>query len=259
MVGDQRAVNWVYVLHGIFGVGRNWTSFARRLVEARPEWGVVLVDLRQHGHSQGFKPPHTLEACAHDLRELAESIRHPPKVILGHSFGGKVALMATLVLSPSQVWVIDSSPSRRTPSGGAYQMLEILKRLPGPFRDRREAVESLQDEGVAEHVAHWMATNLEADGRGYSWCFDLTDIESMMSDFFRQDLWEIVEDPHQASEIHLVRATKSDVVPIEDLKRFDRSNLNGRIFGHEVSGGHWLHVDNPDDLQILIQDRLPGV
>jgi esterase len=259
MVGDQRTVNWVYVLHGIFGAGRNWASFARKLVEARPEWGVVLVDLRQHGRSRGFKPPHTLEACAQDLLELAEFVQHPPRVILGHSFGGKVALMATRVLPPSQVWVIDSSPSRRTPSGGAYQMLEILKRLPGPFRDRGEVVESLQAEGVAEHVAHWMATNLEVDVSGYYWCFDLADIESMMSDFFRQDLWDIVEDPHQDSEIHLVRATRSDVVPVEDLERFDRVNRNRRIFGHEVSGGHWLHVDNPDGLHILLQDRLPRV
>src|SRR6201999_468457 len=52
---------WLLVLHGIFGSGRNWGSIARRLVEARPEWGAVLVDLRLHGQSrEGFGAPHTM-------------------------------------------------------------------------------------------------------------------------------------------------------------------------------------------------------
>ncbi|HSM35677.1 MAG TPA: hypothetical protein VK837_04695, partial [Longimicrobiales bacterium] len=39
---------WLYVLHGIYGAGRNWGSVARALVERRPDWGAVLVDLRGH-------------------------------------------------------------------------------------------------------------------------------------------------------------------------------------------------------------------
>ena len=257
IVGDESATDWLYVLHGIFGAGRNWVSFARNLVEVRPEWGVVLVDLRQHGRLRDFKPPHTLEACVHDLTDMADLIQWPPTAILGHSFGGKVALMATQALSPSQVWVIDSTLSRRTAGGSAYRMLQILKRLPGPFGDRGEAVKSLQDEGLAADVAQWMVTNLKADARGYWWRFDLTDIESMLIDFFRQDLWDIVEDSHLSSEIHLVRATESDVVPVAEMERLERANVNGLVWGHELRGGHWLHVDNPEGLQILLRDRLP--
>ena len=56
---------WLLVLHGIYGSGRNWGSIARRLVDARPEWGVLLVDLRLHGGStSGFEGPHTLAATA---------------------------------------------------------------------------------------------------------------------------------------------------------------------------------------------------
>ena len=62
----------MFVLHGIYGAGRNWASIARRFVQRRNEWGIVLVDLRLHAGSQGFPPPHTLAACAADLARLAE-------------------------------------------------------------------------------------------------------------------------------------------------------------------------------------------
>src|SRR5512140_1638579 len=83
---------WLYVLHGIFGAGRNWASIARRLVRERPDWGAVLVDLREHGRSTGFGGPHTVAAAAGDLRRLVETTGLAATGVLGHSFGGKVAL-----------------------------------------------------------------------------------------------------------------------------------------------------------------------
>ena len=47
---------WLLVLHGIYGSGRNWGSIARRLVDARPEWGVLLVDLRLLGFLDTERP-----------------------------------------------------------------------------------------------------------------------------------------------------------------------------------------------------------
>ena len=55
---------WMFFLHGIFGSGANWRTFAKRFVEARPSWGAALVDLRMHGASQNCAPPHTIEAAA---------------------------------------------------------------------------------------------------------------------------------------------------------------------------------------------------
>ena len=55
---------WVLFLHGFLGAGRNWASIGRGVVEARPDWGVVLVALRLHGDSQGLAPPHTVAASA---------------------------------------------------------------------------------------------------------------------------------------------------------------------------------------------------
>jgi esterase len=85
---------WMLVLHGILGSGANWRSFARRLTAADPSLGLVLVDLRMHGQSQGAPSPHTLEATARDLFRLQEALALPVSGVIGHSFGGKVALAA---------------------------------------------------------------------------------------------------------------------------------------------------------------------
>src|SRR2546428_12286472 len=82
---------WLVILHGAFGAGRNWGAIARRLAQVRPEWGVVLADLRMHGASQGFPPPHTLEAAVAVVDVLGRSLRAPFDAALGHLPGGNIA------------------------------------------------------------------------------------------------------------------------------------------------------------------------
>ncbi|MGH7553348.1 MAG: alpha/beta fold hydrolase, partial [Longimicrobiales bacterium] len=146
--------SWLYMLHGIFGAGRNWASLAKRLTRERPDWGVVLVDLRQHGSSQGFAPPHTLGAAADDLAVLADETGLQPTAVLGHSFGGKVALAFAGTQPPGlkQLWVVDSTPSAREPDGSAWRMLEIVRRMPRSFASRDELIAALEREGFAKPV-----------------------------------------------------------------------------------------------------------
>jgi esterase len=251
---------WIYILHGIFGSGRNWASVARRLVRARPEWGAILVDLREHGASQGFPPPHTLDACAADLEVLAQETGRSADAVAGHSFGGKVAMnWVARGLRPDQLWVVDSTPEARPEGGSAHEMLERLRGLPGPFRSRDELVESLREQGLSEALALWMATNLIGDReQGFRWRFDLDSLEALLSDFARRDLWALLEAPPSETEIHLIRAEGSNLLSGRALARAEGLAEEGRIHLHPVSGGHWVNADNPEALHALLVDRLPG-
>ncbi len=246
---------WMVVLHGIYGAGRNWGSVARSVVRERPDWGAVLVDLRQHGESLGFQPPHTLERTAGDLAQLTES---PIAAVLGHSFGGKIALLrARDDEGIEQVWVVDSTPEARPPEGSAWEMLRVLKDLPDRFEDRDAAVAALAREGIARPVALWMTTNLEAREGAYRWRIDPGDMESLLRDFFRTDLWEVVESPRDGLELHFVRATESGVLDADASARIRAAGQRThRVFLHDVRGGHWLNADNPDALVRLITPHL---
>jgi esterase len=189
---DREPERWLLVLHGIYGSGRNWSTISRRLTESRPEWGVLLVDLRLHGGSTGFEPPHTLESSAGDVDRLVASLDLHAAAVLGHSFGGKVALMYTEHHGDElrQTWVVESTPAVREPGGSAWRMLEVVRAVPADFGSRQEAVEALVRAGaVNTGVAKWMAMNLESiDGR-FRWRLDLEGVEAMLRDFFRIDLW----------------------------------------------------------------------
>ncbi|MFQ5746333.1 MAG: alpha/beta fold hydrolase [Gemmatimonadota bacterium] len=258
--GPDAPTRWVFVLHGIFGAGRNWRSVADALVEARPDWGCVLVDLRLHGRSLGASPPHTLEACAADLGPLIETRGPEDLVLLGHSFGGKVALAASLAAPGHlrQVWVIDASPSRLEGVGSARRVLDLVRRLPASFPSRREAVHRLVEEGLEPAVASWLATNLEERRAGWRWRFRPADMDALLESFRETDLWRVVETPPGTAEVHLVRALRSGALGRADLERAARAaRRTGRVRVHELDGGHWLNADNPMGLRDLLARLLP--
>ncbi|MEX2281154.1 MAG: alpha/beta hydrolase [Gemmatimonadota bacterium] len=255
IISDSAPGQYFYILHGIFGAGRNWASIARRLVKARPDWGARLIDLRQHGASQGFAGPHTLEAAAIDLVELARELGELPVGILGHSFGGKVALQYARDHGEllQQLWIIDSTPDARPPSGSAWGMLEIVRSLPDRFAARQDLVTALSEKGLALNTAQWMATNLEHIADGYRWRFDLDAMEELLLSFFQTDLFDVIENPPGEVQLHIVKATQSSVLSPESIARIRAIALkNERVHYHEVEGGHWLNADNPDALQQLL-------
>jgi esterase len=254
---------WLVVLHGIYGSGRNWNTVARRLVRARPEWGVLLVDLREHGDSRGFPPPHTLAAAAADVSDLIAGTGLAVRGVLGHSFGGKVALLHAREHGDGleSLWVVDASPEARAPTGSAWEMLAAVRQTPGPFSSREEAVQGLVGRGVAAPVAEWMALNLvpEAEGTpGYRWRLDFQDIEELLADFFRSDLWSVVDQPPEGLDLHVVKAEESSVLGEAACRRIEEAAARtGLVHLHRVAGGHWVNADNPDALIELLEAGLP--
>ncbi|MEJ2481900.1 MAG: alpha/beta hydrolase [Gemmatimonadota bacterium] len=260
--GAAHPAGRLYFLHGFFGSGRNWSAIARGVLRARPDWEAVLVDLRLHGESRGAAPPHTVNACAEDVARLSGALPASggPSALLGHSFGGKVALMASDRLVPPcvQGWVIDSTPSAGVTGAGAREMVRRLKELPGPFASRREGADAIEAGGFPRFVAEWMATNLIRAGEVYEWRFDLREMELLLGDFFASDLWSRVEHPPDSCEYRFVRAAESSIMSDEDVSRIERLESEGSPFHVEtLQGGHWLNVDNPDGLIALLRKGLP--
>ncbi|MDE2763214.1 MAG: alpha/beta hydrolase [Gemmatimonadota bacterium] len=250
------------LLHGIYGAGRNWRTVARRLVSARPGWRVTLVDLRSHGRSPRLAP-HTVAACATDVSGVEDHLGRAADAVLGHSFGGKVALLHARRAAPAprRYWIVDSAPGAGRPAGGAWRMLGVLRRRPGPFGSRAEAVAAVEAEGYSPVVARWMATNVRQDGwDGWVWRIDPDEMEGYLRDYFSVDAWDVVEEPPEGAVIHFVKASASSVLDAEAVARIRGAGRGtGRVFLHEVEGGHWINTENPDALvELLAHGRLTG-
>lgn len=269
--GDPAAPRQAWFLHGILGSGSNWRGFARRLVERHPAWRCVLVDQRNHGDSTDATPPHTLSTCADDLWELAAARGGgPPAMLVGHSFGGKVALTfagqalrlgATGPGALEQVWVLDAFPSAwpGDPDQDAevVAVMAALRAIPQPLPRREEVVTHLRAGGFSADLAQWMTTNLRRVEGGYTWRFDLDAAREMIADYFRADLWPVLHQAGDALRIDVVRAERSLRWSPEELARFAALPPDGGVRLHLLpDSGHWVHVDNPDGLMALLDPSL---
>ncbi|MGD8495763.1 MAG: alpha/beta hydrolase, partial [Gemmatimonadales bacterium] len=221
----------LYVLHGFLGSGRNWSSFARRLAELRPDWRVVLVDLRLHGDSLGLEGPHTIAAAAEDVVELHAASGDPalPAAVLGHSLGGKVALAVTKRMRPAprQTWIIDSTPEAGGSSGNAGRMLARLAASPDSFDERDAAVRWIRGGGFDEPTARWMVTNLEERDGAWRWRLDAAALRELLEDFGAQDMWDVVESPPEGADLHFVRASRGTILTGPAAERLDAAAAHG--------------------------------
>lgn len=248
---------WLALTHGIYGAGSNWRSIARKLNERRPEWGVVLIDLRQHGRSEAGAPPHTIAACADDVRALLDELGGVAAVA-GHSFGGKVMLAVRARIAPAQTWVLDASPSPRPgaaadPSNTVMRVLETMERSPRGWARRDDFVAAVVQDGHDEGLARWLAMSLVPDGGTLALRFDFAALREMLADHYVCDLWDALEAP--GGDVEVVVAERSSALSPADRGRLAAAPPHVHV--HGIDAGHWLHIEAPAAVVDLLAARLP--
>lgn len=245
------------ILHGILGSAKNWRSFARSLSAKAPDWEWVLADLRGHGDSPSGTPPHTLQKCAEDLLALG-----PFDIVVGHSFGGKVALSyaATTPHPLEEVWVLDTNPGAATENMNRLgtqdisRVLGALLEIPLPIPSRDHLVTTLQGQGFTSSLALWMTTNLKPSDNGFEWRFDLQTVAELLRNYLTVDHFPTLVSPSYTC--HLVRAERT-VWPTEDISRLEAMSRYPSFNYHTLgNSGHWVHVDAPQALAALLLSSL---
>jgi pimeloyl-ACP methyl ester carboxylesterase len=250
LVGEPSADKLALLLHGALGSGSNLRSLAVKLSKLRPEYRFCLVDLRHHGDSLGAPAPNTLEACARDLDVLLRELGREPTVIAGHSFGGKTALMFASLFPgrAKQFWVLDSNPGAQEPSSDneVIRVMQAIRKTTTPAADRGHVVAELMALGLSSGTSNWLGTNLQRGPDGFVWRFNLDAIHELMLDYFRVDLWPVLEHPTSDSDLRVVVAERSDRWAPQNRARIQRVADDTAVSLHVVpNAGHWLHVDNP--------------
>jgi esterase len=247
----------ILLLHGILGTGSNLRGLGQALLAVDPSAQCVFVDLRMHGRSQGFAPPHTVAACADDLHALAAALPSTPTEVIGHSFGGKVALAYAQKRPDLQrIALIDSSPFLRADRHGSEQTMAViamLERLPATFGTRAAFVEHVHAQGFSRMIADWLAMNLDRTDAGFRFRLDLTAIRSLLDDYFAHDLWPVLA--HSQARVDLVIGGRSEVWREADMVRAQRLSAEQpeRVRVHVLpEAGHWVHVDDPQGLKAAL-------
>ena len=240
---------WLLVLHGLFGRGSNLRTLTRALVDAHPSWGGALVDLRMHGESQGFAPPHSVEAAAADLDGVAAALPGPVRGVLGHSLGGKVALAwLPRRTGLTHAFLLDTNPGPRPAGRGSettQAVLEVLRALPKAWPTREAFVARVESSGQPASLARWLAMNLVRTEGGFRFGLELEAMGSLLEDVLRRDDWAVLASPPAGLRVDVILGGHSHTVEGADKARLEQLQALGKLRVTVLpNAGHWVQVDD---------------
>ena len=252
---QESAVRHIVLLHGIMGSKRNMRGFAGQLVAAFPDTEVLLVDLPYHGDSKVVGLAYDLRTCAQEILALIDSLHFPADILMGHSFGGQVALACSELRKFKQVVVLDAVPGKiKSVNLTVNQVIKVLHQLKPPFASRKELVSQMLTSGLSQSIAAWMTTNLEAGPEGLQWKFNLDAIEGMLKSYEETSFWELLKLNPNETRYDFIRAQRENRFSSDDIKAFSLLEKNGFVHIHLLQdAGHWVHIDNPKGLLQLFE------
>lgn len=244
----------IVVLHGLFGSGTNWRSFARSIADRRQ---VHLIDLRNHGRS-----PHSDEMSyplmAADLFAYMDRHSIQTATLLGHSMGGKVAMLAALQAPArvSDLVVVDIAPVAVGHDHLPY--IRAMQSIDLEGVTRRETASEMLSAAIPDAgLRHFLLQNLERVNGGFRWRLHLAALAANMPalrDFPLDDGRARYRGPAL-----FVRGEKSDYVSNRHhdviLEHFPAAEIT------TVTGaGHWLHAEKPEKFAQAVKSflRVPG-
>ncbi len=233
----------VLLAHGLFGSGKNLGGLARRLAETRR---VISVDMRNHGDSP-HGADHSYPALAQDLADVIAAQAGPAcqADVLGHSMGGKAAMMLALTRPAlvRRLVVMDIAPY-----GYAHNQTALI--------DAMEAVDmadlrlrSDADARLARHIAEpgvraFLLQSLDLKSAPPRWKFNLPALRDQMALLVG---WPDVPRGTFDGPALFLAGAESDYCrePQVDAIRAHFPQARVRFF---AGAGHWLHADRPAEV-----------
>jgi len=239
----------VCLLHGLFGRSQNLTQLARRLA---PHARVLSMDLRNHGASP-VAPGMELAALAGDVLQTLAAAGATPAALLGHSLGGKVAMMAALTQpgAVGRLIVADIAPvPYRHGNAGIVAALKALA-LPAGLT-RRAADAALAPAVPDPGIRAFLLQNLEV-GATPRWTNGLDQIAAAIPDI---EGWPDLQAGLRYSGPTLfIAGGASDYVRPADLAAITALFPAARV-QTIANAGHWLHAEQPEAFGACVEHFL---
>ena len=229
------------ILHGLFGSGSNWGWIAKQLSTTHR---IFTVDLRNHGNS-----PHaetmSYPEMAEDVLALLDRLQLDKVTLLGHSMGGKTAMMAALRY-PSRIErlaVVDIAPV--TYHHDYHPLLNALRNIDLDQITRREEIDRALHDPIPETgLRQFLMKNLVRRDQRFQWQLNLNGIAQAMVEL--TGFPPLEGNTYPGKTLFLGGANSNYI-----LRQYYQSIF--RFFPHTnivmlKNAGHWVHAEQPDAL-----------
>ena len=235
--GEPTAKPPLLIAHGLFGSGRNWGVIAKRLSDERQ---VIAVDMRNHGASF-WHEDHAYEDLADDLAQVI-----PDRAdVLGHSMGGKSAMMLAL-RHPEKVGRLIVADIAPVSYGHSQQHnIDAMRRVDlSRVSNRAEAAAQLQ--GLEPGLAEFFMQSLDMKDKRWRLNFDA--LEANMAAILS---FPEVSASFDGPVLFLNGAISNYVLP-EHRNRIKALFPKAR-FAKIPGAGHWLHAEKPREFEAAVR------
>lgn len=224
------------IAHGLFGSARNWGVIAKRLSETRT---VITVDMRNHG-SSAWHDSHSYGDMADDLAQIVTG----PTDILGHSMGGKAAMVLALQ-NPSLVnrmIVADIAPVSysHAQSGPIAAMRKVDLARVTSRSDAKEQLGTLEP-GVADFLLQSL------DMKEKRWRLNLDVLAAEMDKIIG---FPQITGTFTGPTLFLSGGTSDYVQP--DARPMIKALFPAAKFAKIPGAGHWLHAEKPREFEAAV-------
>lgn len=235
----------VVFCHGLFGQGKNWTQIGKVLAG---DHRVVLADMPHHGRSAWADEFDYVDAADEVIGLLDAGGSDDSVALIGHSMGGKIAMLAALRRPElvERLCVVDVSP---VPYQHADEFRGYISAMQGldlaGLERRADADAALTDAVPNPTVRSFLLQNLHRTGDTWAWRLNL---EVLGRDLERLGEWpadRIGDLPPYDGPVLWVAGETSHYVQDEYADAMDALFPRNRRV--TIKGaGHWVHSEQPE-------------
>jgi esterase len=239
------------ILHGLYGSSDNWYSIGKEL---SLQFDVILVDLRNHGRSP-HSDVHTYSSMQADILDMYETLGISKAIIMGHSMGGKTAMLFSL-LHPEKVdklIIVDIGPKPYTSlqnyQSNALEHLNIMQAFLSVDISNMTKREEIDAE-FAKYIPNsgtrqFLLKNASRTAEGFRWILNVEVLSKSLPNILESiKVKNLIDASERSFPTLFIKGEKSDYILDTDLhgmkQLFPKAELV-TIF----DAGHWVHAEQP--------------
>lgn len=228
------------ILHGYFGMGDNWKSLANQFGE---NFQVHLIDQRNHGrsfHADEFD----YEVMAEDLCNYINHHNLKNVVLLGHSMGGKTAMLFAVEYPElvGKLIVADISPRYYQPHHN--EILKAMNSVDFSIQNSRKLVDEKLAEFIPEiGVRSFLLKNVYWKEKGQlDFRFNLQSLTDNNSEVGKA----LPSFTNFDGKTLFLAGGNSSYITQDEIPLIKAHFPNSEVVTIE-NAGHWLHADKPKE------------